>query len=104
LRWQRGGQRNSRPPFRVRSPGFLRGDNDAQPWPFTLGLLQPVGPIPPQVVFQESFQRTTSTQSISWVVCCWNISPLARLSECDYLLHTVRYKCLPLSWISFDPT
>ncbi|KRY44517.1 hypothetical protein T03_9768 [Trichinella britovi] len=99
-----GGQHNSRPPFRVRSSGFLRGDNDAQALPFTVGLLQPVGPIPPQVVFQESFLSTISTQTISWVVRCWNISPLARLSECDYLLHTVRYKRLPLSWISIDST
>ncbi|KRX58709.1 hypothetical protein T09_3815 [Trichinella sp. T9] len=104
LRWKRSGQHNSRPPFRARSSGFLRGDNDAQAWSFTVGLLQPVGPIPPQVVFQESFQSTISTQTIGWVVRCWNISPLARLSECDYLLHTVRYKRLPLSWISIDST
>ncbi|KRZ04727.1 hypothetical protein T4B_9457 [Trichinella pseudospiralis] len=67
-------------------------------------LQQPVSPISPQVVFQESFQGTPSTQSIGWVVYCWNIPPLARLNLSYYLLHTVRCKGLQLSWISFDPT
>ncbi|KRZ81785.1 hypothetical protein T08_11754 [Trichinella sp. T8] len=61
LRWHRGVQHNSRSSFRVRSPDFFRSENDIQHWPFTLRLLQPVGPIPPQVVFQECSQSTTST-------------------------------------------